>query len=820
MTKYILSFFTLLSCLYCFSQITGNVSNTKDNPLSFVNIYLEGSTTGTTTNSNGTYKLDIERIGTHTIIFKYLGYKTRTETIEISSFPFVLNITLDEESFSLDAVEVNATENPANIIIKKAIEQRTKHSEKIEAYTSDFYSKGLIKIKDAPEKILGQSLGDFGGGLDSTRSGIIYLSETISKIRKNKTAYNETIVASKVSGDDNGFSFNNASDVDFSYYKNTISFGNEIISPIADNAFSYYNYSLENSFYENKNLINKIKVTPKRTKDKVFSGTIYIIEDTWEIYATDLKVSGVQAQLFAVDTITIKQNFNYAKTDTLWIKVLQSIDFTYNTFGIKGEGRFTAAYKNHNLKPVFSKKSFSNAVVNFEDKANKKDSIFWNTIRPVPLTVEENTDYILKDSVQVIRKSKAYLDSIDRKNNKIKIGNFLTSYTYSNTFKNRFYRIKSPITNTWFNTVQGWHSTLDLGYITRNEEKGNRLSINSTLNYGFSDKIFRPTGQLSYRFNNFSRPFLRLKVGNELTQFNDSPPILTFGNTIASLLYQNNLAKFYSNTFLNLLYSEEIINGIYLFTDIAYEKRSPVFNNTAFSIFKGNENIYFSNNPLDPLDFTNPAIDNHTIAKFNLNARIRFGQKYLDYPDGKFNLFSSKYPTLVLGYEKGFAASNSTYNFDQFKVRIAQKFTLADKGEFSYNLKGGAFVNASGISFVDYQHFNGNGTRVTWGDRYMNSFFLLPYYDFSTNKNYLEVHTEHNFKGFIMGKIPLLNKLNSNLILSGKLLSTTDNKPYSEFGIGLGNLGWGKFRFFRLGYAQSEFNGDIFKSYNLGVLFN
>ena len=79
----------------------------------------------------------------------------------------------------------------------------------------------------------------------------------------------------------------------------------------------------------------QIKVIPKRPKDNVFWGTIYIVEGSWSIYGTDLKVSGEQAQLLAVDTIQIKQQYNYSQDNKVWLKVLQSIDFQYGILGIK-----------------------------------------------------------------------------------------------------------------------------------------------------------------------------------------------------------------------------------------------------------------------------------------------------------------------------------------------------------------------------------------------------------------------------------------------------------------------------------------------------
>jgi len=231
--------FTLLS--YSISaQINGTITNTNNEPLPFVNVIIENTYKGTTTNNDGYYELNISEAKTYTIVFTYLGFKTVKKKVAIEKFPYTIDVTLEEGSLSLEEVVVNSEENPANAIMRNAIAKRKENLEKINSYRADFYSRGLIRIEDAPEKILGQEVGDLGGGLDSTRSGIIYLSETISKIQfLRPDKLKEKITASKVSGDNSGFSFNNAIDVDYNFYNNTVEFGNEIISPIANNAFGY-----------------------------------------------------------------------------------------------------------------------------------------------------------------------------------------------------------------------------------------------------------------------------------------------------------------------------------------------------------------------------------------------------------------------------------------------------------------------------------------------------------------------------------------------------------------------------------------------------
>ncbi len=789
------------------AQVVGTITDSKNTPLPFVNVIIENTYKGTTTNDDGYYELNINQPKTYTIVYTYLGYKTVKKEVSIDKFPFTLNIALEEESVSLGEVIVNAEDNPANGIIRKTIEKRKENLEKINSFKADFYSRGLIRIKDAPEKILGQDVGDLGGGLDSTRSGIIYLSETISKIQfLRPDKLKEKITASKVSGDDNGFSFNSALDVDFNFYNNTIEFGNEIVSPIASNAFNYYRYKLDGVFYDERgNLINKISVIPKRENDPVFSGTIYIVENQWTIYAIELNLTGTQARIPAADLIALKQSFTYTEKDDLWPIISQSIDFKYGILGIKGDGRFTAVYSNYDFKTPLTNKDFGREIVAFENEANKKDSLFWKTIRPVPLTVEERTDYIRKDSIQLVKESKPYLDSIDRANNTFKLGNVL-GYSYQNSHKDYRFGYDVPFGGIQFNTVQGYTAETNI-FFTKNYDEFRRFfRANASLQYGFSDKRLRARASLTYKFNDINRRFLTVSGGEEVAQFNPSNPITPFGNTLVTLFIEENYMKLYQRRFIQLNYSEELFNGFRFYADIAYENRSALFNTTDQTFYPNDDKVYLTNNPIDPTSTAAPFI-NHNIVKLNVTGRINFGQEYLSYPDSKFNVYNDKYPTLVLSYEKGLGATNKDYNFDQVKLRLYQSFNIGNKGRFGYNLRSGQFFNAENIAFMDFQHFNGNQIKISRRGNYTDVFNNLGYYDLSTNDSYLEMHAEHDFNGFILGKIPGLNKLNFNLILGAHNLATPNNKPYQEFTVGIDNIGWGKWRFLRVDYVRSYQSG-------------
>ncbi|WP_340156015.1 DUF5686 and carboxypeptidase regulatory-like domain-containing protein [uncultured Winogradskyella sp.] len=803
---FLIAFSTMVS-----AQITGNITDQNNNPLPFVNILIENTYKGTTSNDDGYYELNISKTKDYTIIYSYLGYKTVKKSVSISKFPYQLDISLEEESVSLGEVVIDAENDPANAIMRQAIAQRQANLEKIESFKADFYSRGLIKIKNAPEKIMGQEVGDLGGGLDSTRSGIIYLSETISKIQfLSPDKLKEKINASKISGNSNGFSFNTALEVDFNFYNNTINFGNEIISPIANNAFGYYKYKLDGVFYDDRgNLINKVKVTPKRKNDPVFSGYIYIVEDQWDIYALELDITGVQAKNPAVDIISLQQSFSYSESNDIWAKISQSIDFKYGLFGIKGDGRFTAVYSNYEFNSGLTRKDFNKEIVSFENEANKKDSLFWNKIRPVPLTLEERNDYVTKDSIQIVHESKPYLDSVDHAKNKFKIGNIL-GYTYQNSHKNYRLGFDIPPTATQFNTVQGFAVGANVFYTKGYDDYKRYLTVNGNLQYGISDDRLRATGGATYKFNSVSNSYLTLYGGVTTVQFNPSDPISPLINGISSLFFEDNYMKIYDKSFVTANYSEELFNGFRLFTSLTYERRKALFNTTDQTYINDDNDAYTSNNPLNELAYGVAPFQTHNMLKGVINARINFGQEYMSYPDAKYNVGNDDYPTLHLGYEKAFGATVDDYNFDQIKIRLTQSFNVKDKGRFNYNLKAGKFFNADDIAFMDYQHFNGNQTHVSFDGNYTNVFNNLDYYSASTNDSYFEAHAEHDFNGFLLGKVPLLNKLNFNLVLGAHLLATPDVKPYQEYSIGLDNIGFGKWRFLRVDYLRSYQSG--FKS--------
>lgn len=808
-------FFVLLFSVCINAQIKGKVTDQAGKPIAFASVSIEKTYIGTSTNENGQFELNYTKENKAVLVVKTLGYKTKRE--QVAPNITTLTIVLEEENNVIEEVVVQNKENPANGIIKKAIAARKSNTYKTDKFEANFYSRGIFRVKNMPKKIVGIEIGDLEGNLDSTGTGIIYQSETVSKISFEKpNNLKEEITASKVAGNNNGFSFNTALDTDYDFYQNTISFNVPMISPIASNAFAYYKFKLVDTFYDAYgNFINKIQVAPKRDKEPVFEGFIYIVEDTWALYAIDLDIKGYRSQNEFLETLKLVQNYNFNPETKLWVKNLQSFDFQAGFFGIKFNGKFTHVFSDYVFKEAFDKKTFSREVVTIALNANKKEAEFWEANRPVPLTEEEASNYSIKDSVFKVRSSKVYLDSIDAKTNKFKLLKLITGYTYKNSFKKSTFTYQGlfNLSSLNFNTVQGYHISSGFSYSKYNEEKQKTTRVGTDFEYGFSDLRLRPTVYLYHKLNNTNDFYIRFAGGNKVTQFNRDEPISGIVNSVSSLFFRNNFMKVYEKEFAEISAGREVVNGVFVNAKLAYENRKPLFNRTDYTIIKSSE-TYSSNNPLLPANEAVAAISKHHLLKFNLGARFVFGQKYITRPDGKININDGKYPVLQINYEKGFSSSSKAYEFDYVEAKLSYAKSLRNMGELNASIKGGKFFNASAISFVDYKHFNGNQTHVKL-DGNWSSFNLLPYYSHSTNNQFVETHVLYNDNGFISNKIPLINKLAVNIVGGFHQLNLSDTKPYQEISLGLDRLGFGKFKLFRVEYVrryQGGFGGD-------GVMF-
>src|SRR6478672_4386589 len=88
------------------APLSGIVSDNVGNPLPFVNVYIQGTTVGTSANENGAYVLDLAP-GTYQIVYQFIGYTRQVKTITMTGQPKTVNVQMEPEDVKLKEIVVS-----------------------------------------------------------------------------------------------------------------------------------------------------------------------------------------------------------------------------------------------------------------------------------------------------------------------------------------------------------------------------------------------------------------------------------------------------------------------------------------------------------------------------------------------------------------------------------------------------------------------------------------------------------------------------------------------------------------------------------------
>lgn len=776
------------------ARISGHISDINGDSLPFVSIVIRGTSHGTTSNVNGDYSFELPA-GEHELVFSMIGFHQHVEKVLVQDLELHRDVVLEPESYQLKEIKVTTEEeDPAYAIIRKAQKKRFFYLNQVNSYTCESYVKSTQRLKSYPKRFMGQKV-DIDEEIDTT-TGIFYLSESVSKIAYLRPDHiREKMISSKVSGKPKAYSFNRGADLlVFSLYQPLISFDGlvprGIISPIAPNSMLSYQFKLEGAFMENGELINKISVIPRRKNDPVFSGTIFIVEDSWRIHSADLLLTKDQ-QLQFLDSMQLRLT-QVKVTDKIRMPFNHQLHFHFNLFGFEGSGDIVGVFSGYNTDTVLTPRDFNSEILNVEKSSNEKDSSYWNTTRPVPLTELEARDYVRSDSVRMVHESRPYLDSMDRKSNRFKPMNILGGYSHQNSFLRNYWRIESPLSHFQFNTVQGWNAEIACEFIHGEDGmEGRKWTAKSSLQYGFSDERFHPQAEFTYRYDPIRQAKVGCIFGSQVTQFNNRTPITPFINTIYSLSAARNYMKVYRQEFVRIEHVSEIADGLRLEAKAGYSMRYQEDNTTDFTWSK-RAGEYTINAPVrstgDTVHFTNGSS-----LKLELRARYALGQRYVTYPDARYPQ-GSKWPVITLDYKKAFHTGETSAAFDFLQGHVQDDIELGLVGSFTYRVGAGGFINSRNIPFMDFRHFNGNQTVVSGFA--LDDFMGLDYYTHSTTQPFFEAHAEQHFKGFLFNKIPLIRKLGLDEVASAHFLNIKEERGVLELGAGVEKLNVFRFQVF------------------------
>ncbi len=409
--------------------------------------------------------------------------------------------------------------------------------------------------------------------------------------------------------------------------------------------------------------------------------------------------------------------------------------------------------------------------------------------RPIPLTDEEKFDYKKKDSIALRKTSKHYLDSLEKKNNKFGLGKlFLTGYSINDRYNKKFIYFDPIAASVFFNTVEGLALKYGVTY-RKNLEDRKYYSINPEVRYGFSNRTFTGNITGNYYYDPVKRASISASFGSAISDLNRYGSMSLRSNTFNSLLFERNLSKFYKKEYATVATTRELADGLQGTVSINYSKNYTLKNTSDYKFRDVKDEEYTSNNPFTP-DAEIPLFP--TYSSFNVAADLTYtiGQTYITRPDGKFYQ-ESRFPRLSLGYRKGIKSIlGSDVDYDLLSVEIYQERISAGLfGYTSFVVGAGKFLNNNSVYYPDSKHFRGNNSTVFPPN--LRKFRYLDFYQYSTDKQYVEAHIEHNFAGFFINKIPLLRKLKLEEIIGINYLTQPSKKNYKELYFGIERLGFG-----------------------------
>ena len=828
--------------------IKGTVSGADKGGLAFANVAVRGAATSTGANEQGQYQLRLPA-GNYELVFQYVGFRPRIEPVRVpgGDSTLALNVTLQAEAYNLGEVLVKSSDrDPAYAIIQQAQQWRAYHKREVATYRARIYIKALGRITDTPAKILGL----FKLGPDIKKGIFYLSESLSDFVFTQPNTVQEHMISSRVSGDSRGISFNRASaGRNLSFYENLINPGfseRGFVSPIAGNALLFYKYELVGSTPQDGVLVHKIRVVPRRRTDPVFAGYIYIVDGSWRIHSVDLNLDK-DAQLDYVDQLHLAQQYTPAPGNpNVWLIQSQQVTANLSGLGFKGSGYINAVLSNYAaVVPTYPTPPVAKAappvvaegqapapvgqetaaqirrrkpdlsglnrqvrqqvkraqrdslradplarmprgeVLLVEKGVNERDSAYWDSVRPVPLTADEAKDYHVKDSTEVIRRSRPYQDSMDRKRNEFEpITLAIGGYTHSNTFRKRSTSVQPLAQIFQYNTVEGAVLNAQARFSQRTDDR-RFFTLTPTLRYGFSSRELNPSLEMLWQVHPAIIRRVGLVAGRTIENFDRNSQLTPAINTLYTLFANRNYAKLYRRDGAEVSFSGETLNGLNLRATLGYFDRHQLDNTTDRLIIDVPDRAFTSNQPVSE-ELADTGFGRSRLLTVGLTLDYRPGQRYINRPDGKFNL-GTKWPTfngqarLAVPHVLG---ADVRYLLLQAGVRHSLKLGLL--GTSSFRVYAGGFVGKQeSLTFVDYRHFSGNQTLLT-GD--FSSFQLLDYYRFSTHDNYLEAHADHHFNGFILNKVPLLRKLKWQEVASLNYLRTAQAGHYVELGVGIEHI--------------------------------
>jgi len=705
MKLFLLFYFLLLSFSYSqTSSLTGKIKNQKNGQvIPFVNIGVEGTYFGTSSNEYGNFKLVLKR-GSHSLIISCVGYQTKILNVTIPHKDKI-SIELKPISIELPEVIVDADENPAYRIIRNAIANKEKNKKGLLNYHYNFYSKNILK--SGTEIVFIEE--DIGEGLKILPDSVKELKTQLSKTEN-------------ISDD-----FFQNSDLNF-FEKEIIDFTDDSLTmgefvfhlPISRFAFDYYDYKLLGVKQSDNKTFYHIEVIPYSKIRPTFAGEILIEDSAYALAGLDLTLENRNLMPFTDFKMSIIQNLLFYKN--YWFPKYYNIDVETNMnyyHLIKLDSAITSFVKVFNNisinvnedDPLLEKlNQIGDSTLNLEPKLISK--LEMDSLRLYPLVLTETEAYGEIDSSKDIVSS-------------LKLGGVGGEY------------IKSNINNEENDSSSGIYSLLQYLDFHNNRVDGltpglkysywindSLLNISSTNRYSFGRKDIESSLKFYFPVNNSFLSGIDLHANYGTLPVGRFSPYSELFNGISVTLGFEDQFNYYFSRGIKIDATKNISENSSLKLNFNIESQRSISEKKCYNIF-----------------YQNRAVREN--IKINNGMDNRFGLQY--------SLGSSPYDYdfrtvdgLISSME--FATKSVGSDFNYFKINVAGQIyltTIFNELFFSPYL---AILFEANAVFGDYgpQHLTTPQTAMGYFSP-LGTFKGLTPYQYLGEKSFA-LHLEHNWR--------------------------------------------------------------------------
>lgn len=671
-------------------------------PVPFVTLSVLNSRTGTTSDIMGMFELSVR--ANDTLMVSSIGYKP--QRVPVGDITRLLTVKLEEMISELPEVSISPGENPAHRIIRKTIANRSQNNpENLRAYSYRAYHKFYATLDGPYESLPGKRAPE-----KNVDSVYFFLNESVTEKKYVAPAsVKEVVLGNKMTGIEDPFFVVLATDFQpFTFYADHITLlGRNYRNPVSPGSISRYDFTLADTVFQKTDTVFIIRFEPLPGKTfDALQGQLHINSNG---YALE-NVLAEPVDKFAKIQISIQQHYTFIYGH--WFPKQLNTVFTLPDYKLGTRSlqyRHVTFVNQAEINADIPKQTFSFVNTEFATDANRKDSLFWNRERIVPLSNREKNTYHLYDTLNP--RYKKILNSLMKGSSALATGKLPLG---------KFYL---PVPHLLrFNEYEGVRAGLGI----QTGERISTLFIGEVYAaYGFKDKGFKYGGSWQVNLKRTNEFFLKLSYQQDVSEpgnadFIASPFMASGGQSLRTWMTARMDSLRQSK--IQVHFRPARFTQVALF--VQHKKYNPAYR----------------------YEFLDPAsekpVHSFNVAEAGVQFRFAWREAYAQINSGKL-VTSFAFPQINFSLSRGFTGLEGQYNFVKADLKIDQQFLTRGFGKTLLQLNAGGIRNPVPYPLLA----NGRGSQT--GDSFLNKFVVpnqfqtMGLYEFVSDR-YAYLFIRHN----------------------------------------------------------------------------